>query len=240
MSDIRITPFRGKWHAVWYDTDGIRRRVSLGVPAEEAYLGDAQRAAHDIERQLKAPVGDTVAYIWSAYMADHGNETRDSKRLDHAWKPLKPFFGHLRPDQIDRQLCKKYAEERKRAPGTIIKELSSLRSALNWHDKHHKAVFWFPPAPRPKDAYLTREQFKRLLKASQGVYHLTVFLELALGTAARKEALFSLRWDNVDLERRRINLGLVDGGKSRAVISINNRLLPVLQTAKTVDRKSVV
>src|SRR5690606_15044466 len=69
---------------------------------------------------------------------------------------------------------------------------------------------------------------------------LTVFLELAIGTAARKEALLSLTWAQVDLERRRINLGLVDRGKGRAIISINDRLLPVLQTAQAMARTPYV
>src|SRR5690625_5072958 len=191
MPEIRIAAFRGKWHAIWYDAEGKRRRVSLNVPADAAHLGSAKREAADLKRQLNQPTGDTVADIWRAYMADHGDHTRNPDRLRYAWKALAPHFGHLRPDQIDRNTCRAYNKARGRSAGTIIKELNSLRAALHWHDKNSPAVLWTPPPPPPRDRYLTKPQFRRLLEAARPVFHLTVFLELAIGTAARKEALLS-------------------------------------------------
>jgi integrase len=65
--------------------------------------------------------------------------------------------------------------------------------------------------------------------------YLPLFLVLALYTGARKEAVLSLRWPQIDLDRRRINFnqpGRKRTAKGRAHIPIPDRLLTFLRLAK--------
>ena len=65
--------------------------------------------------------------------------------------------------------------------------------------------------------------------------YLPLFILLALYTGARKEALLSLRWPQVDLDRRRIDFnppGRKRTSKGRAVIPIPRKLMVLLRLAK--------
>lgn len=62
--------------------------------------------------------------------------------------------------------------------------------------------------------------------------HITLFLNLALHTAARAGALLSLRWSAVDFKRRLIDLGSGVGNKGRAVVPINDELNTALTYAR--------
>lgn len=137
------------------------------------------------------------------------------------WKHLKPFFGSYRPDQIDRDKCKKYTAFREgKSNNTIIRELGSIRAALRWYDKSLPKTFWMPQKPEPKDQFITREQFRTLLEHCDG--HTKLFVILAIATAGRTSAILELTWDQIDLENRMINLGTGNRIKRRAVVPMND------------------
>ena len=108
---MRLKLYRGWWYAVWRDEKGTRR-AALRTQDRNA----AAAALADLQRE---PSGDSVASIYTAYLADKGTE-----RAVWAWKQLAPAFGPLRPDQINRALCR--ARRRKEvSDGTIHTELAS-------------------------------------------------------------------------------------------------------------------
>jgi len=111
------------------------------------------------------------------------------ERQESSWKALKPRFGTLQPDTIDRAVCRAYTADRRgkgRANNIIRKELSDLRADVNWHEKHNRAQFDLPPADPPRDRRLTRYEFAKLLDAAAITPHLINFLHLAIATAGRK------------------------------------------------------
>ncbi|MBF0251664.1 MAG: site-specific integrase [Alphaproteobacteria bacterium] len=154
-----------------------------------------------------------------------------------AWKRLKPHFGHLRPDQINRMTCRAYTEDRRRAgvsDGTIIKELTTLRAALRWHDKNTPAQFEMPSAPAPRERYLTKEEFIALRDACSRP-HVKLFVILALSTAGRASAILELTWDRVDFERGLIRLAIPDDHgrkKGRAIVPMTTMARAALEEAK--------
>ena len=237
----RLVAYRGKWCAVIWD-DGKRSRVSLGnIDATEEGHPIAERAFAELEKELAKPIGDTLADIFSAYRAD--TDALDVERMDNAWKALEPFFGSLKPEHITRNKCRQYAKDRaaaSRKAGTIRKELSVLRAAVNWAGKGSLSVFDFPSPPPPKDRWLTKIEFEALLEASRITYHLTVFLHLAIATAGRKEAILSLRWTQVRWDLNQIELGLKEGGKARAIVPMTHSVRAVLQQAKMLAKTDFV
>jgi integrase len=100
---------------------------------------------------------------------------------------------------------------------------------------------------------LTRYEVLRLLKATRSKrridpqtgqprfhsyarWHLAFFILLALYTAARKEAILTLTWSQVDFESRIIDLnkpGVKITNKRRAIIPIPDKLMTFLRIAKS-------
>jgi integrase len=220
---MRAKLYRGWWYVVWREGGQTRRRA-LRTQDRDA----AARALADFQRRIVGSA-DTVAGIYSAYLADKGTE-----RARWAWGRLAPAFGHLRPDQIDRALCRSYAIARRAegiSDGTIHTELTFLRAALRWHDRATPAVVELPPKPAPSERYLTREQYKRLLAAAE-TPHVRLFIVLALATAGRMRAILELTWDRVDFDRGVIRLGTGEKRrKGRATVPMTERARTMLWEA---------
>jgi integrase len=199
----------------------------------------------------EGPVDYDVAALWAAYKERHvDQETEAPKALDYAWRHLAAHFGPLSLTAIDQSVVDSYTA--KRAAGrighpsgksTVRRELTVLRSCLNWCAKPERKIilpsqlplFNLPPAGQPRDRWLKTEEIERLLaaattgtgRASRGER----FLRLALETAARKTALFELTWDRVDFETGMIHLavpGRRRTKKRRANVPISKTLLPHL------------
>lgn len=222
---MRLKLYRGKWAVVWHD--GKRtRRVSLRTADRQT----AERRFKDVI--IEAPE-DTVADAVSLYLKDKEETARSIEAMNASWKALKPTFGHLRPDQIDAKLCRQYAAKRRaagRANGTIIRDLSFLRTALKWA-KREGAEFEMPEAPEPRSRHLSRKEFDRLLAACVSP-HVKLFVLLALSTAGRASALLELTWDRVDFEKGRVQLSRGEGRrKGRATVPMTDRLKAALTAA---------
>jgi len=221
---MRLVWYRGSWAA--YDPKTKRRtalRTTDRALAEQLLADLIKNTAHKVE---------TVSEAMAAYLDEKDTTTAAPERLREAWIPLKPHFGNLRPDQVTRKLCREYHEERKAGPGTINKELRTLRAGLNWHDKNNGAQFEFLPNPPPRDRRLTLPEYRKLRDAAK-MRHVRAFIILALATAARKGALLDLTWDRVDFEGGIITLSTGEGGrKGRATIPMTKAARECLEELK--------
>lgn len=223
---MRLTLYRGKYYATWTE-GGETKRISLRT----ANLSEAERQLADLKRK---PIGSTIGDCAETYLADKAKTAASYTNIAFAWKTAKPFFAHLRPDHVTRDLCRQYAAKRRKEgvqDGTIIKELSTVRSAINWTIKHNEAVFELPSQPPPKDRWLTETEARALVAACQ-THHIKVFTVLALATAARSNALLDLTWDRVNFDRGFIELDLPGRRrKKRATVPINNMARQMLLEA---------
>lgn len=206
----------------WYGVEG-GKRTALKTRDRDTAL---QRAA-DLAVVRSKPAGSSINDIVGAYLDDKAQLSSAPKMRD-AWKALKPFFGHLRPDQVGRSESRDYVKHRRgRSNGTIRKELGVLQAAIRWSGlRDFKCEL--PPAPAPRDTFITKAQFGKLLNAAKA-QHVKTFLMLAWYTAARKEALLSLRWNAVDFQRKQIDLGKGVGKKGRAVVPMAGNLVKFLR-----------
>lgn len=223
----RLKLYRGTWCAVRRH-NGTTERYSLRTKDR----GAAERALRDFETK---PLGKLIGDIVTAYIADKKEQgARSYKSMETSWRALRPTFEQLRPDQITRLLCRSYALRRRKSgkrDGTIIKDLGVMKAALGWAKAGHLAVFDMPPTPQPRERFLTRAEFDRLLAACE-LQHIELFVLLALSTAARASALFELTWDRVDFEGNQIRLATGEGRrKGRATVPMTDRLRSALLTA---------
>lgn len=221
---MRLKLYRGKWAAVFTENGRIKR-VSLRTDNREV----AERRLKDLASK---PIGDLVSDIFDAYITEkEAQKKRSIGSIKTCWRALKPYFGHLRPDQIDRPLCRSYAAKRIAGgvlPGTVIKDLGSLKAAMRWAGK--PVVIEMPAAPAPRDRHLSRAEFAALLKATKPP-HLRLFVTLALATGARAGALFDLKWERIDLGRGLIALGAGSGNKRRATVPMTKQARTALEEA---------
>lgn len=220
---MRLKLYRGWWYAVWREGGETRRRA-LRTQDRDA----AARTLADYQKRLATPAG-TVASIYAAYLADKGTE-----RARWAWKRLEKPFGSLRPDQVTRAACRAYVTARRKegtGDGTTHTELTFLRAALRWLDRATPAVIELPAKPPPQDHHLTREQYERLLAATE-TPHVRLFIVLALATAGRMAAILDLTWDRVDFDRGVIRLGRGEKRKKgRATVPMTDRARQALEEA---------
>ena len=223
---MRLKLYRGKWAAVWRSNGRTNRRSLLTADRDEA-----ERRLKDL--RIQRP-GDTITDAVTLYLDEKRDRARSFLSIESAWRALKPHFGHLRPDQVSRELCRSYAKMRRIggvSDGTIIKDLGVLKAALNWAGKGAAAVWDMPSAPPPRDRYLTKDEVDRLLEAAE-LPHIRLFILLAYSTAGRASAVMELTWDRVDLDRKQIRLAKGDGRrKGRATVPMNDRLLAALTEA---------
>lgn len=236
-SEWRVKLYRGVYAGV-RSKDGKTERFSLRTP-------DLQEAQRRLKDHLAKPTGTTVSELVDSYLADKDKTAIRSADLRGAWKQARDTFGHLRPDQITRDLCRQYRDQRYaagRKPNTVRKELEVVRAALNFHKQGERAVFELPSPPPAKERYLSRDEARALLKACRRFPHVRAFIALSLATAARQSALLELTWDRVDLERRRIKLAMGEATdeqqKRRATVPMNKRAyryLRVLRQAATCN-----
>lgn len=223
---MRLKLYRGKWAVVGINAHGKTYRRSLGT----ADRAEAERKFRDV--RIETP-GDTVADAVALYMKEKQGRARSYEAMEASWKALRPLFGHLRPDQIDRALCRRYAAGRRtagRSDGTVIKDLGFLRTALKWANKPG-AQWELPSAPPPRDRALSRAEYARLLEACE-LPHIRLFVVLALHTGGRASALLELTWDQIDFDRGRVALSKgEDRRKGRATVPMTAPAREALETA---------
>lgn len=137
----------------------------------------------------------------------HLQKTVSYSRAKVAIKNLTPL--HDCPISEIAKKVEEYTASRKASAGTINRELTVLQAALRWAFKRGDIGF-LPaiarlPASPPRSRFLTDDEVVRLKKASMDYPHVHHFILIALMTGQRKEAILSLRWDQVDF-----GTGLVD------------------------------
>jgi integrase len=149
--------------------------------------------------------------LWAKYRADRAGRVIAGNMV-FSGKAVLPFFGRLKPADITTAICREYIAARRakgRHDGTIWTELGHLRTMLMWAQKEgfikSAPAIERPKKPAPKTRHLTREQFEMLLSCAE-MPHIRLFLILAIGTAAREQAILGLTWDRVGFETGRIHL----------------------------------
>ncbi len=208
MQEYSIGRLKGRFVVVWYEKDGRRHRHRL----DAGTLEHAEAEARDVLLTQIAKKDElTVEAIWKAYSETvEGRPVHDS--MKYTGRSVLPWFGSLRPDQINVRDCKAYIIDRRLAgiqDGTIWTQLGKLRTCLNWAEKtgliERAPYIERPSKPAPKERYLTRQEIAQLL-AVECAPHTLLAIRLMLSTAARVTAVLELTWNRVDFERGQINL----------------------------------
>lgn len=234
----------------WYE--GGRRRV---LASKQTSHADARRMLQAIEGRIAkglagidapAPPAPTVAALIERWLIEysrpHLKDPADYKM--HARSSLRralPRLGRRPADAItplDVARLRDALGERY-AAASVRLTLAFLRTVYSWAVKQH-IVAVNPcrevesPRQRRLLEFLSREEVPRLLAHAQThAPQVHPMIAAALYTGMRKGELFGLRWRDLDLESRRLDVqrsydGLPKGGKARH-LRLPAELVPILR-----------
>lgn len=227
----------GKWYL---DFTFNKRRVRCfgGYTKEQARytLIKMKSDKLDEKRGFKKPAQPNIGFMEFAreFIEIYSKQNKRSwDRDESSLKALAPYFKGKVIQEITPELVERYKAKRKAevAPGTVNRELIFLKTMFN------KAVEWgriesSPVAkvkkfrePIYKVKILNASEIKRLLDVSNS--HLKPILIVALNTAMRRGEILALKWENVDLSKRRIHIEDSKSGRSRD-IPMNNAVVEAL------------
>jgi integrase len=243
---LRFLEKRGAYYIVW--TEGGRSRErSTGTrdfAAAQKALGEFIIARSSRRSGPRDPTETLVTDVLADYAEAHEN-TRAFTRIAYAVAALLPFWQGRMVAEIFEPTCRRYAKHRGVSDGTVRRELTVLRAAINSARLTQAAAVWLPIAPEPRDVWLTRSEAARLLRGGRALprarHHLPLIILVALYTARRKEAISALRWCQVDLVNGTIDFrrpGQAETKKKRGKVRIHRKLLGHLRRVKARTRQN--
>jgi integrase len=187
-----------------------------------------------------------IVFLLEDYYKEHVSYKPSRDVADLAIKHLTKHAESHPISLINRRWCEDYAVKRRRGEigkgatdGTIRRELGVLVAAMN-HAAREKKIkksdvphVFLPEEPPPRDVWLTQDEAQKLRNACV-TSRTRLFVEVGLATGARRRAIESLTWFQVDLERRLIQFnpdGRKQTKKRRPTVPISDALMPWLVEA---------
>lgn len=234
---------RATWEIVWYER-GKRRRRSCGTQDRgeaDQQLSDAlsgERPAGPCD-----PSERPITQILNAYMDEHAPTVADPERIGYAVKALLPFWERNMAGDVKGSTCRAYARHRakkKIGDGTIRRELTTLRAAIN-HDYREGRLtrpvpVVLPKRPPAREVWCDRDEIARMVRSARkqkrARKYLPHFILLAFYTGQRKRAILGLRKPQIDQQSWVVDFnppGRVQTAKRRPKVPAPRKLLTTLR-----------
>lgn len=177
---------------------------------------------------------DDVIVILKQYQSEH--EVVAWQRRKYAIDALTGYWTGKRVSDINIPSCRQYAAfrmEKGVSLSTIARELTCLRAACNhahrWERLDRVPSFEIPTDLPKREIWLFKDELKRLIDAADDTMKL--FIRLCYGTGSRRAAIENLEWDQLNFQRKTINLAKQDEKKTckrRPTVPMGD-LFPVLE-----------
>lgn len=212
---IHFRPPRPGKSGRWVIKDGEYERATGARSEREAEASLARYLNEKAGRPIGPadPAELTVGGALAIYAEDHAPHVADPARIGYCMDALRPFWADRPVSSVTGATCRRYARERQVTPGTVRRELGTLRAALVHCEKEGflsiapKVVL--PPKPEPKDRWLTRDEVATMLRASRRLNrdgrHLARFILAAVYTGTRRSATLALQIDTPSLHAGHID-----------------------------------
>lgn len=215
-------------------------RVAPFKPASKTFATkrDAAEWADSLERELRGErrakrtrptlTKFTIAQLARQFLDDP--ETRSLRTYDSLEPLLAWWVNHYGGEKILDVGALTLREARDklrpgRAPATVNRYLSAMRSAWNWGRAAElipQKLAWpsrlMLTEPKGRTRFLSDAELDRLLKASKAhsaLMYAAVLVSLACGV--RQSELLRLRWADVDFDKQRLRILLTKTGEARGV-----------------------
>ena len=163
---------------------------------------------------------------------------------------LIPAFGTQRADTLTEFTVNTYKKNRlkaKAAPGTINRELATLKHLLRdaVKAKDLRALpcsFTLLNEPQGRMTVLSEAQCQALLAAAVGDQNPDVWLFVAFGlnTAMRHSEILRARWDEIDFDRGRLHIGKAKAGAREQPLTGSLVALLIKEREQRTDQKGYI
>jgi integrase len=203
---------------------------TVAKDAERSRRRELEDSYNQIKRRALPPTFDRAGSDWLDAEKPHLSE-RTYEIYEVAYRcHLKPALGSLLLCDIDASEIASYQAKRKTQKAsarTLNKELQVLRQVMKRHKlwANLQGDVKFEREHNDVGKALTHEEEKKLLDACGPNALLKAVVTLALNTAMRKNEIRTLRWDQIDFDKRTITVGRA---KTQAG---TGRLIPLNQPA---------
>jgi integrase len=250
---LRVSKGGRKFYQLRYTFLGRKRCLSLGEHTERFGVQEARtrvaehkaslaRGVDPSEEREKQRADLTVGEFVQEHYLPLARARKRSVKDDLHWlkKAILPALGNRALRAVTTgDVTRLHLREKELTSATsanhLLATLKTILSAavrLGFLDRNPAAggcVAKFQEPP-PRDRFLSREEFPRFLAALEGAGgDLAVSaLRLLCFTGMRSGEATSLRWEQVDLENRRVVLRVTKNGRSRHV-HLNSKALEVLR-----------
>lgn len=232
---------------IWINQNGKRKYkvVPNAQTREEAMTAlesERRKAFANEYGLLQKPHVVKFSHLMDQYLENYAKiNNRAWKRDRDCLKNMEAFFGdcylkEITPFQIEKYKANRLNQGVK--PNTVNRELSVLKRAFNlaidWHMAGENPVrrVKFFQQPDPKERILSEREEQKLINASSE--HLKPIIIAALNTGMRVAEILSLRWSQINLKKREIEVVKTKSGKKR-VIPINPVLFEMFNRLERAD-----
>jgi hypothetical protein len=234
-----------KWSA-WDEAKGrhmsrvVSTRRSTRVEAAAVFNAFLNSMDH-ADREVASP---TISELIAPYKLFLESERKTDTQFQ-CLKHIERELGDSRVINIDERLIMNYRKTRGMQDSTLRRELSTLKAVLSYAVKTKRIkhddlnYFTMPQESAPRHVFLNPEQEPlfyaaalALTKEGERLTRLSRFVALALNTGARKQAIFSLKWDHIDPVSNTIDYRLGQTTltkKRRTLVPISKRLKPLIK-----------
>lgn len=243
----------GYYEARWSEHTGdrwVQKRFSFRTKARDAAkaaLAGFREAEADADRAENSLTADDLI---DQYL-DNLDLARKSPGQKYNLAAVRRYFSdrimsEITPDDIHQYTQFRRGKSRV-SDGTIRRELGALTATINFAVRKkllkqaEAPIIELPDGSEARPVYLRRGEAANLFDLSvknivgrTAYYRASLFICIALETAARKHAIETLTWDRVDLDKRMIDYrvpGRVTK-KRRVPVPISQKLLSVLEGAR--------
>lgn len=247
---------RGTWAVLEY-VRGKRKWHSGGFPSREQ--AEIELARQILTQGQRNPASLTLGEIMAYYLDVRAPQLA---RPDHALffnAKLKEFWANRKISEVtqgnirlyhahrdkmyaDWQKKDKHTKEKTISSATIRREIEHLRACLNLAEADglipHAPKIKLPEKGESKTRWLTRKEVAKLIREARKLpyasTYLPHFIRLSLRTGARKSALLSLRWSQVDLKNQTIDFRPAQRSKTKGagIAAIPDRQMPYIRALK--------
>ena len=211
---LRWLDKRQCFYITWTEDGRSRERSTSTADREQAEIIFAEwLQARGRRAGPRDPAEVFVTDLLNDYATERGPAVAAPRAIGCAVDALTGFWQGRAVADVTPQTCGLYVNARDRSANTVRRELNVLRTAINYAYKNGRLIrrvtVKLPQAPEPRDRWMTRKEAARLLRAAlrspKVRLYLPLFILLGLYTGRRKQAILSLRWNQVDLDAGTIN-----------------------------------
>lgn len=224
--------YRRNNSSVWwvrFQSNGVRIQRSSGTTRRADAMRFLARAMEE-ERQRQEHGFQKIrlAQLCEEYRRQHLPvlKPRTQAVYEGHIATLKTCFGDRYIDELRKADVASFVARQKASglkPPTIRRYLATLSSMLTfaarcgWLGQNPMIGFdkRSVPEPPPRSRFLSKQEFRQLHDAAEP--HLRPLLVFAVNTGMRLEELLSLKWEQVDLDRREVRLTVTKSNRPRVV-----------------------